>query len=112
MRDTPDPSLRELSQLAERVGQIYAERFDIDRDAAFYLGKLAEELGEVSAAYLKLAGQARAKGRQPQDLRADLEDELADLLGFLLLFANWQHVDLAVALQRKWGRHLDPPDER
>lgn len=102
--------MRELSQIATRVGAIYAERFGIERDATFYLGKLTEELGEVTAAYLKLAGQARRGDRTPEELQGDLEDELADLLGFMLLFADWQGVDLTKALQQKWGRYLDTPD--
>lgn len=102
-----EPGLQELSQLAVRVGEIYAQTFGIKRDATFYLGKLTEELGELSAAYLKLAGQARGDGGTARDLRQDLEDELADLLGFVLLFADWQGIDPGMALRCKWGRYLE-----
>lgn len=97
----PSTSLAQLTDLARAVSDIYAERFDIKRDPAWYLGKMSEELGEVSAAYLKCAGQGRGKGS-----RRDLEDELADLLGFVLLFADWQRIDAGAALQRKWGAYL------
>lgn len=95
--------LEALTRLAREVSDLYAQRFEIRRDPAWYLGKMSEELGEVTAAYLKLQGQGRgeATGR-------DLEDELGDLLGFVLLFADWQGVDIGAALQRKWGAYLEP----
>lgn len=95
------PRVDELTELARLVSEVYAERFGVSRDPAWYLGKMTEELGEVASAYLKLAGQARGTA----SLR-ELEDEVADLFGFLLLFADWQGIDPAAALQRKWGEHL------
>jgi len=94
-------TIEELTKLAEQVSEAYAQSFDICRDPAWYLGKMTEELGEVTAAYLKLAGQGRGEGS-----REDLEDEVADLLGFLLLFASWQGIDSAKTLRRKWGGYL------
>ena len=91
----------QLSDLAEQIAVLYAERFGIERDATWYLGKMTEELGEVTSAYLKLQGQGRGDGS-----RADLEDEVADLLGFVLLFARWQGIDAGAALERKWGAYL------
>ncbi len=90
-----------MQQAAAEVGRLYAERFGIARDPAFYLGKLTEEMGEMTAAWLKLNGRARGEGS-----RAALEDEAADVLGFLLVFADWQGIDLAEAFRRKWGVHL------
>lgn len=107
MRDASQESgaqdLAALTDLVREVGDLYAARFDIRRDPAWYLGKMSEELGEVSAAYLKLQGQGRGAAS-----RRDLEDELGDLLGFVLLFADWQGVDIGAALRRKWGGYLEP----
>ena len=97
-----DERLSDLTDLARRISDIYAERFGVERDATWYLGKMTEELGEVTSAYLKLSGQGRGTGS-----RADLEDEVADLLGFVLLFADWQGIDPGKALQRKWGSYLE-----
>jgi len=47
----------------------------------------------------------------PEVLAGDLEDELADLFGFLLLFARWQGVDLGAALDKKWGAYLRPKED-
>ena len=101
--------LAELQSQAVEVGRIYAERFSIDRDGAFYLGKLSEELGEVCAAYLKLKGQSRGADQDPDHLQGQLEDEMADLFGFLLMFADRQGVDLGAAFARKWGKYLKDP---
>lgn len=93
--------LTALTDLARDVAEIYAQRFGIERDPAWYLGKMTEELGEVTSAYLKLSGRGRGEAS-----RSDLEDEVADLLGFLLLFADWQGIDAEAALRRKWGSYL------
>ena len=93
--------LDELTAVANRVSALYAQRFGIERDAAWYLGKMTEELGEVASAYLSLAGQTRKDGS-----KTDLENEVADLLGFLLLFADWQGIDAGAAFERKWGAYL------
>ncbi|GAB5437214.1 MAG: MazG nucleotide pyrophosphohydrolase domain-containing protein [Falsiruegeria mediterranea] len=103
--ETMDERLSDLTALARRISELYAERFDVERDATWYLGKMTEELGEVTSAYLKLSGQGRVTGS-----RRNLEDEVADLLGFVLLFADWQGIDPAEALQRKWGRYLEAQD--
>lgn len=93
--------LNDLTEMARAVSDVYATRFGIDRDAAWYLGKLTEELGEVTSAYLKLSGRGRGAGTQQ-----DLADEIGDLLGFLLLFADWQGIDPGKAMTRKWQKHL------
>jgi len=37
---------------------------------------------------------------------ANLRDEMADLLGFLLMFAAHRGIDLDAAFEAKWGRWL------
>jgi NTP pyrophosphatase (non-canonical NTP hydrolase) len=93
--------ISEAQEIAAQVGKLYVERFGITPDAAFHLGKLTEEMGELQAEWLRLNGRARGQGS-----RAALEDEAADVLGFLLLFADWQGIDLAAAFRRKWAGHL------
>lgn len=101
-----DKNLAKISESAARVGALYCARFDIVPDEAFFLGKLAEELGEVAAATLKLTGRSRAADRSVAELEANLRDELADLLGFLLIFAAHRGIDLDAAFDDKWGRWL------
>ncbi|CUI69543.1 MazG nucleotide pyrophosphohydrolase domain-containing protein [Cognatishimia activa] len=107
MEKTERLDLRELQIMARRVSDIYAQNFDVNRDAAWYLGKLTEELGEVSSAFLKTSGRGRGEvGHEA------LADEMADLFGFLLLFADWQGIDLETAFRRKWGQYLEASHER
>lgn len=98
--------LSELGALVARVSDIYAERNDITRDDDWYLLKLQEELGELTAEYLKGSGRGRLKGADASALRAALEDETADVLAMLLLFARNNAIDLDSALQRKWFKYL------
>ena len=103
-KEAQDPGrLETLSELAQTVSDIYAARFAIERDAVWHMAKLSEELGELQGAFLDLNGQGRSS---ESDLRQALEDEVADLMGQLLLFARWQDINIPMAMARKWGRYL------
>ena len=99
-------SLSELSELVAQVSDIYVERNALTRDGNWYLLKLQEELGELTAEYLKTTGQARRKGAEEATVREAMADEAADVLGMLLLFARHNDIDLDAALERKWFRYL------
>ena len=99
-------TLDELSAQAAAVGKIYCDRFGIVPDEAFYLGKLSEELGEICATVLKLSHRSRGADTPLVEREAHLRDELADLFGFLLMFAESRGIDLGAALTAKWGRYL------
>lgn len=99
-------TLAGLTDKAARVGALYAANFGIVPDEAFFLGKLAEELGEVSAATLKLTGRSRGADAPLAEREANLRDEMADLLGFLLMFAAHRGIDLGAAFEAKWGRWM------
>lgn len=99
-------TLAEIGERVKAVSDIYAARFQIERDELWHLGKLTEELGELNAAFLQLAGRGRTKGYAPEELRRNLESEAADLLAHLLLFARQQKIDLEAALRNKWFSHL------
>lgn len=105
-------TLMSLLDDVKRVSDIYAARFDLQRDDMFYVGKLVEELGEMTQAYLRLAGLSRTKGEPRERLQQSLEDEAADVLGMLLLFADRTGVDLAAGFERKWRRYLPADDTR
>ncbi len=98
--------LDQATSMAARVGALYCQRFGIVPDEAFFLGKLAEELGEVSAATLKLTGRSRGGDAPMSEREANLREEIADLFGFLLMFAAHRGIDLGAAFEDKWGRHL------
>ncbi len=104
-------ALSVLQQRALRVSELYRAQFGIADDPAYYIGKLAEEMGEVTAAHLKVEGLSRGSDADPATLSAALEDELADLLGFLLVYSEKRGVDLTAAFDRKWGRYLEDTDD-
>ncbi len=95
----------EMQRIVLQVSDIYAQRFGIERDATWHIAKLGEELGELQAAFLKLQGQGR-DSRGVTERRQAMEDEVADLFAQVILFADWQKVDIEEAIRRKWGRHL------
>ena len=57
---------------------------------------LTEEVGELARVIARTYGEQIAK---PGDLRASLEEELADVLGVLVCLANQSGVDLDAALR-------------
>ena len=99
-------SLADLLPLVAEVSDTYASRNGIARDADWYLLKLQEELGELIAEYLKATGRGRLKGADAATVRSALEDEAADVLAMLLLFAREHAIDLDAALERKWFQYL------
>lgn len=99
-------TLSELGALVAQVSDIYAERNDIARDNDWYMLKLQEELGELTAEYLRSSGRGRMKGADADAVRVALEDETADVLAMLLLFARNRGIDLEAALERKWFKYL------
>ncbi|GLY29271.1 MazG nucleotide pyrophosphohydrolase domain-containing protein [Kineosporia sp. NBRC 101731] len=102
--------LRSLTAALEQVSQGYAQRFGIERDPAWFLLKLQEELGELTQAYLAVSGQGRSRDRTPGQLREDLENELADVLAHVLILAHHHGIDPELAVQRKWLSWLETPN--
>ena len=91
-----------MTRAVEVVSRRYAERHGIERDGAWFLLKLHEEVGELTQAYLMRAGQARDKGLSREELESGFRAELADVLCHVLLLAGHHGVDLPVEVERKW----------
>ena len=96
-------TLAEVADSAERVSDIYARNFGIDRDDDWFLLKLQEELGELAQAHLRLS--ARGRGEATEQDRAD---EAADVLCMLLLYCRRFGIDPEAAVRRKWLTWLEP----
>ncbi len=103
---TTSEGIGELSEAVEQVSRGYAGKFGIERDSAWFLLKLHEELGELTQAFLAVTGQGRAKGRTPEELRRSLEDEVADVLAHVLLLARHHGIDAEAEVRRKWLTYL------
>lgn len=98
-----DANLQTLAEAVEAVSSRYAERFGIRRDLDWCILKLTEELGELTQAHLSRSGRTRTDG-QASELSSRFEDEMADVLGQLLVLAKLSGTDLYGALDRKWLR--------
>lgn len=94
--------LKEVQRIAAQRRKNYMHGFDITPNPHWDVMKLMEEAGEVMGAYLRYIGEARMKGKTSAEVRQDLEDEMADLLGMLACLANEANVDLAKVFQKKW----------
>lgn len=94
--------LSDLMQKFENASQIYASGNGIERDPDWFLLKLQEEVGELTQAWNRLSGRGRSKGKTAEEMRQDLADETADLLGHVLLLAHHAKLDLEASIKRKW----------
>jgi NTP pyrophosphatase (non-canonical NTP hydrolase) len=99
-------TLKELADKAELASSNYARVNDIRRDGDWFLMKVQEEAGELAAEHLRVTGRGRAGGKTDTEVRTDLENEAADLLGQLLCYCRHYDIDLEAAITRKWFVHL------
>jgi len=98
--------LADLMQKFEKASAPYAASNSIERDPDWFMLKLQEEVGEVTQAWNRLTARGRARGKTPEEMRQDLSDEVADLLGHVLLLAYHNQLDLIGSIERKW--RFDP----
>lgn len=94
--------LEHLSEEVEQVSQIYAQKLGIERDATWFLLKLQEEVGELTQSYLMLTGNARAKGKSPEEIQTEFRKEVADVFCHTLLLARFYGIDLEKEVEEKW----------
>ena len=93
----------EATKQVKRVMKQYREDFpDVVVDRDYFPFKLTEEWGECLQVYLMLTDRGRQKGKSKKEIHAMLAEEFADVLGFLLLFAEAEGIDPEKALYKKW----------
>jgi len=98
-------TLREVSEAAAQISDIYAGKYGIVRDDDWYLLKMQEELGELAQAHLRLSSRGRGEACEH-----DRADEAADLLCQLLLYCRRFGIDPDQAVRRKWLTWLEPAE--
>ena len=102
-----DINLKDMQQRAlAAMAKYLKENPDVKVDRDYYPFKLTEEWGECMQAYLMLTDRGRQKGLTKDEIHAKLENEFADVLGFLLLFAHSEKIDIARAMDNKWFAQL------
>ncbi|MBV9231727.1 MAG: pyrophosphatase [Chloroflexi bacterium] len=94
--------VKQLSEEVEQVSQRYAEKFNIERDATWFVLKLQEEVGELIQSYLMLSGKARTKGKSAEEIQSEFHKEVADVFCQTLLLARFYGIDLEKEVEKKW----------
>jgi NTP pyrophosphatase (non-canonical NTP hydrolase) len=93
--------IQHLTENVEQVSQRYAEKFNIERDATWFILKLQEEVGELTQSYLMLSGKARTKGKSAEEIESEFKQELADVFCQTLLLARFYGIDLEKEVEEK-----------
>jgi NTP pyrophosphatase (non-canonical NTP hydrolase) len=100
--------LQEMTEKAIRIMAMYqAEYPDVKMDRDYTPFKITEEWGECLQVYLMLTNRGRQKDKTKSEIKTMLQEEMADVLGHLLVFAHKENIDLEAAMQNKWFTHLD-----
>jgi NTP pyrophosphatase (non-canonical NTP hydrolase) len=94
--------VKQMAEIVELVSQLYAGKFNIERDANWFILKLQEEVGELIQSYLMMTGKARTKGKTSEEIQIDFRKEVADVFCHVLLLANFYGVDLEKEMEAKW----------
>jgi NTP pyrophosphatase (non-canonical NTP hydrolase) len=103
-----EASLKEIIERVKRVMKQYEKEFpDVKVDRDYFPFKVTEEWGECMQAYLMLTDRGRQKGKSKEEIKEMLSNEIADVFGFLLLFASQEGIDPTEALQKKWFSRLE-----
>lgn len=99
--------IQALTAKVKEVIRLYKEQYpDVQMDRDYIPLKITEEWGECLQAFLMLSDRGRQKGKSKDEIRAELEKEMADVFGYLLAFADAEGIDLPRALERKWFAYL------
>lgn len=99
--------LEDLTAKVKEVMRRYAKEFpEVKTDRDYFPFKITEEWGECMQSYLMLTDRGRQKDKSKAEIRHDFSEEIADVFGFLLLFAENEGINLEEALQKKWFRRL------
>ncbi|RKR08800.1 NTP pyrophosphatase (non-canonical NTP hydrolase) [Flavobacterium sp. 90] len=98
--------LKVITEKVVKVSDQYEKNCNIKRDEDWYLLKLHEEMGELTQNYLSYTLRGRNRNLTPEELKKNISNELADVLGQVLLFANYHNIDIEKAMEDKWFSYL------
>lgn len=87
----------------------YQEEYpDVKMDRDYLPFKVTEEWGECLQTYLMLTDRGRQKGKSKEEIKEILSHEFADVLAYLLLFAEREGVDPFDSINKKWFSYIEP----
>ncbi|GAA1312303.1 MAG: MazG nucleotide pyrophosphohydrolase domain-containing protein [Brachybacterium tyrofermentans] len=97
--------LHDIAARIEKLSTQYAEVYGIERSGEWALLKLTEEVGELAQAHLTATGQSRDRGLAADAQRKVLADEVGDVLGMCLVYAQQMGIDPVEAVTEKWFQY-------
>lgn len=81
----------------------YGKKYNVEIDEEFALLKLYEEVGELAQAVLIHKKKSRPEKFVSEEAsKKELANELADIMGLLIVNAHLLRIDLEEAIERKW----------
>ncbi len=98
--------IQEIQKKIATVSDNYAKHCSINRDDDWYILKLQEEVGELVQNYLSFTGRGRKREKTDEEIKTDFANELADVMGQVLLLAQHHNINIEEALERKWFTYL------
>lgn len=98
--------LKKITEKIEKVRDQYTRKFNIKPDGDWHILKLQEELGELIQVYLMMTKRARQKGKSKKEIKEDFQKEVVDVLGMILLLAQYHKIDINKQLEEKWFKWL------
>jgi NTP pyrophosphatase (non-canonical NTP hydrolase) len=102
-----------LNELQERVDSWIKQHGVRYFNELTNLSVLMEEVGEFSRLMARIHGEQSFKpGKQPEDVKAALGDEMADILFVLTCLANQMDIDLEKAVERNLQKKTNRDSRR
>lgn len=98
--------LKIVTKKVKMVSDQYEKNCNIKRDDDWYILKLHEEIGELTQNYLSYTLRGRNRNLTQEELKKNISNEVADILGQVLLFADYHDIDLEKAMEDKWFSYL------
>ena len=99
-----------LADMGHKIEQAYERKAGISRDADAIMIKLSEEVGELAQAYLQHTARRQSDGSSKEEIFSNVEDQVTDVIMFVLILGKKLDMDFESALERKWFRFIDKVD--
>lgn len=98
--------IKDISKKIQRIQKSYGEAFGVKITHDWILLKLQEEFGEMTQQYMIMQGRHRKKPASSEDAKLKLAEEIADVVGLLLLLGEELNIDIEKAINDKWLPYL------
>ena len=96
-------TFEEIQKGILKVAKVYGERFNVNMDQDFAILKLYEEVGEFAQAVLVHRKKSKPeKYLSEAESKEQLAEELADIIGMVIVNADLFGIDMEKAIEKKW----------